>query len=91
MGSYIFNQLLIKIDSHFPPLSRPHWKEENQGFLTVYGMPMDNFFPKNPLIGKLCEGGEGGVDLDELGQLAEVTDVVVEMLKIYVEDEVGVS
>ena len=37
------------------------------------------------------EGGEGGVDLDELGQLAEVTDVVVEMLKIYVENEVGVS
>ena len=37
------------------------------------------------------EGCEGGVDLDELGQLTEVTDVVVEVLKIYVEDEVGVS
>ena len=49
----IFNQLLLKIDSHFPPLARPHWKEENQGFLTVYGMPVDNFFTKNPLIGKL--------------------------------------
>ena len=51
--STIFNQLLLKIDSRFPPLARPHWKEENQGFLTVYGMPMDNFFPKNPLIGKV--------------------------------------
>ena len=47
------NQLLLKIDSHFPPLSRPHWKAENQGFPTVYGMLMDNFFTKNPLIGKL--------------------------------------
>ena len=52
--STIFNQLLLKIDSRFPPLARPHWKEENQGFLTVYGMPMDNFFTKNPFIGKLC-------------------------------------
>ena len=51
--STIFNQLLLKIDSRFPPLARPHWKEENQGFLTVYGRPMDNFFTKNPLIGKL--------------------------------------
>ena len=51
----IFNQLQLKIDSDFPPISRPHWKEESQGFPTVYGMLMENFFSKNPLIGKLCK------------------------------------
>ena len=59
----IFNQLQLKIDSRFPPLSRPHWKEESQGFPTVYGMLMENFFTKNPLIRKLWDGCESLIDL----------------------------
>ena len=69
MGSEIFNQLLLKIDSDLQPLSRPHWKEESQGFPTVYGMSMENFFSKNPVIGKLCGSRMQGKELVDLSPL----------------------
>ena len=50
-----FERELLEIDSKYPLISPRHVLEDSLSFPTVCGMPMENFFTKNPVIGKVCQ------------------------------------